>query len=103
MADRPRRSRTRSRSKAISAPSAAWERGFFDDLVIPVGDVKRDTIPRKDTSLEKLAQLPPSFDRTSGKGSLTAGNSSPLTDGAAAIWVASSKGLANGCRPARRA
>jgi acetyl-CoA C-acetyltransferase len=73
---------------------AAWERGFFDDLVIAMGDVKRDTIPRKDTSLEKLGRLPPSFDRTSGKGSLTAGNSSPLTDGAAAIWVASSKGLA---------
>ncbi|MGQ0583034.1 MAG: acetyl-CoA C-acyltransferase [Reyranella sp.] len=72
---------------------AAWERGFFNDLVIPVGDVKRDTIPRKDTSLEKLARLPPSFDRTSGKGTLTAGNSSPLTDGAAAIWVASPKGL----------
>lgn len=72
---------------------AAWERGFFDDLVIPMADVKRDTIPRKDTSLEKLSRLPPSFDRTSGKGTLTAGNSSPLTDGAAAIWVASSKGL----------
>jgi acetyl-CoA C-acetyltransferase len=73
---------------------AAWDKGFFDDLVIPVGDTKRDTIPRKDTSLERLARLAPSFDRTSGKGSLTAGNSSPLTDGAAAIWVASSKGLA---------
>lgn len=73
---------------------AAWERGFFDDLVIAVGEVKRDTIPRKDTSLERLARLPPSFDRTSGEGTLTAGNSSPLTDGAAAIWVASSKGLA---------
>ena len=73
---------------------AAWDRGFFDDLVIGVGDAQRDTIPRKDTSLEKLARLPPTFDRTSGKGSLTAGNSSPLTDGAAAIWVASSKGLA---------
>ena len=72
---------------------AGWEKGFFDDLVIPLGGVARDTIPRKDTSLEKLARLPPSFDRTSGKGSLTAGNSSPLTDGAAAIWVASSKGL----------
>ena len=72
---------------------AGWEKGFFDDLVIPVDDVKRDTIPRKDTSLEKLARLPPTFDRTSGKGSLTAGNSSPLTDGAAALWVASSKGL----------
>ena len=73
---------------------AAGTSGFFDDLVIPLGDVKRDTIPRKDTSLEKLARLPPAFDRTSGKGTLTAGNSSPLTDGAAAIWVASSKGLA---------
>jgi acetyl-CoA C-acetyltransferase len=72
---------------------AGWDNGFFDDLVIPLADVKRDTIPRKDTSLEKLARLPPSFDRTSGKGTLTAGNSSPLTDGAAAIWVASSKGL----------
>ena len=72
---------------------AGWEKGFFDDLVIPIGDVSRDTIPRKDTSLEKLARLLPTFDRTSGKGSLTAGNSSPLTDGAAAIWVASSKGL----------
>jgi acetyl-CoA C-acetyltransferase len=72
---------------------AAWERGFFDDLVIPVGEAKRDTIPRKDTSLEKLAKLPPAFDRTSGKGTLTAGNSSPLTDGAAALWVASDAGL----------
>ncbi|TAJ92895.1 MAG: acetyl-CoA C-acyltransferase [Reyranella sp.] len=71
----------------------AWDRGFFDDLVIPIGDVTRDTIPRKDTTLEKLARLPPSFDRTSGKGSLTAGNSSPLTDGAAGVWVASEKGL----------
>ncbi len=72
---------------------AGWDNGFFDDLVISMGGVKRDTIPRKDTSLEKLARLPPTFDRTSGKGSLTAGNSSPLTDGAAAVWVASSKGL----------
>jgi acetyl-CoA C-acetyltransferase len=73
---------------------AGWEKGFFDDLVIPVGETKRDTIPRKDTSLERLVKLAPSFDRTSGKGTLTAGNSSPLTDGAAAIWAATSKGLA---------
>ncbi|HSI01530.1 MAG TPA: acetyl-CoA C-acyltransferase [Reyranella sp.] len=73
---------------------AGWDKGFFDDIVIPLGDVNRDTIPRQDTSLEKLAKLPPSFDRTSGQGSLTAGNSSPLTDGAAAIWVGSSKGMA---------
>jgi acetyl-CoA C-acetyltransferase len=73
---------------------AAWERGFFDDLVIPIGDLRRDTIPRKDTSLEKLARLTPSFDHASGRGSLTAGNSSPLTDGAASLWVASPEGLA---------
>ena len=73
---------------------AAWNAGFFDDLVIPVGDLTRDTIPRTDTSLEKLAKLPPSFDRTSGRGTLTAGNSSPLTDGAASLWVASGAGLA---------
>jgi acetyl-CoA C-acetyltransferase len=72
---------------------AAWERGFFDDLVIPIGDLQHDSIPRKDTSLEKLARLIPSFDRTSGRGSLTAGNSSPLTDGAASLWVASPEGL----------
>ena len=73
---------------------AAWDRGFFDDLVIPVGDLRRDNIPRPDTSLPKLAKLPPSFDRTSGRGTLTAGNSSPLTDGAASLWVASPAGLA---------
>jgi acetyl-CoA C-acetyltransferase len=72
---------------------AARERHFFDDLVIPVGDTKADTLPRRDTSLEKLASLPPAFDRTSGQGSLTAGNSSPLTDGAAALWVATAEGL----------
>jgi acetyl-CoA C-acetyltransferase len=73
---------------------AAWERGFFDDLVIPVGELRRDGIPRADTSLEKLSKLAPSFDRTSGNGSLSAGNSSPLTDGAASLWVASGAGLA---------
>lgn len=72
---------------------AGWERGFFDDLVIPVGDVRRDGIPRKETSLEKLAKLPPAFDRKNGKGTLSAGNSSPLTDGAAAVWVGSPEGL----------
>ena len=73
---------------------AAWDRGFFDDLVIGIGDLRRDSIPRNDTSVEKLAKLPPSFDRTSGRGTLTAGNSSPLTDGAASVWVASQAGLA---------
>jgi len=72
----------------------AWESGFFDDLVIPIGEARRDTIPRKDSTLEKLAKLKPAFDKTSGQGTLTAGNSSPLTDGASSIWVASEAGLA---------
>ena len=72
---------------------AARARGFFDDLITPVGETKADTLPRADTSLEKLARLSPAFDPKSGKGTLTAGNSSPLTDGAAAIWVASEAGL----------
>lgn len=75
----------------------AWETGFFNDLVIPIqtlqGKVVRDNIPRQDTSLELLAKLKPVFDKTSGAGTLTAGNSSPLTDGAAAIWVATAEGL----------
>lgn len=72
---------------------AARERGFFDDLIIPIGEADRDTIPRADTSMEKLAKLPPAFDKLSGQGTLTAGNSSPLTDGAASVWVATKRGL----------
>jgi acetyl-CoA C-acetyltransferase len=67
--------------------------GFFDDLVVAVNGVAKDGIPRADSSAEKLASLKPAFDRTSGRGTLTAGNSSPLTDGAAAIWVANDAGL----------
>jgi acetyl-CoA C-acetyltransferase len=72
---------------------AAQDRGFFKDLIIALDGVDKDHFPRRDTSLEKLAKLKPVFDRTSGRGTLTAGNSSPLTDGAAAIWVATDEGL----------
>ena len=61
---------------------AAQERGFFSDLIVPVDGVLTDHFPRRDTSLEKLSKLKPVFDRTSAKGTITAGNSSPLTDGA---------------------
>jgi acetyl-CoA C-acetyltransferase len=67
---------------------------FFEDLIMPLGEVTSDRIPRRDTSLEKLSRLPPAFDRTSGQGTLSAGNSSPLTDGAAAVWVGSARGMA---------
>jgi acetyl-CoA C-acetyltransferase len=80
----------RSHQRAV----AAWDRGFFDDLVLPLGDFDRDSIPRRDTSLEKLGRLPPAFDKTSGHGTLTAGSSTPLTDGAASLWVATEAGLA---------
>src|SRR6516162_6433786 len=72
---------------------AARDRGFFSDLIIPLDGAARDHFPRRDTSMEKLARLRPAFDRTSGRGTLTPGNSSPLTDGAAAIWVATTEGL----------
>jgi acetyl-CoA C-acetyltransferase len=67
--------------------AAAWEAGFFDDLVCQHHGVIRDNIIRPDTSLEKLSSLKPAFDRKNG--SLTAGNSTTLTDGAAAVLLAS--------------
>lgn len=90
---------TRERQDALALEShqravAAWQEGFFDDLVIPIDEVSKDLLPRADTSLEKLARLRPTFDTESGHGTLTAGNSSPLTDGAAGIWLANDTGLA---------
>ena len=70
-----------------------WEGGFFDNLVIPLPELARDANPRADTSAERLASLKPAFDRKSGQGSLTAGNSSPITDGAAGCWVATKAGV----------
>lgn len=67
--------------------AAAYERGFFEDLVVPFRGVTRDNILRPDTSVEKLATLKPAFDKSSGKGTLTAGNSTPLSDGASAVLL----------------
>jgi len=66
----------------------AYENGFFDDLVCPYQGLKQDGLLRADTTLEKLSNLKPAFDFT-GQGTLTAGNSSPLTDGAAAVFLIS--------------
>ncbi len=71
----------------------AMANGFFDDLVINVNGTAKDGIPRADSTLEKLATLKPAFDRSSA-GTITAGNASPLTDGAAAIWVVQEQALA---------
>ncbi|MEJ2603589.1 MAG: acetyl-CoA C-acetyltransferase [Gammaproteobacteria bacterium] len=67
---------------------AAYERGFYDDLVVPFQGLSRDNNIRPDTSLEQLGQLKPAFDR-SPAGTMTAGNSTPLTDGAASVLLAS--------------
>ncbi len=68
--------------------AAAWQSGFFNELVVPVGDLQRDNNVRGDTSLEKLASLRTAFD-PSPAGTLTAGNSSPLTDGTACVLLGS--------------
>ncbi|MGZ5965706.1 MAG: acetyl-CoA C-acyltransferase [Caulobacteraceae bacterium] len=73
--------------------AAGWAAGFFDDLVLRLEETGRDTLVRADSSMEALGKLKPAFDRASGQGTLTAGNSSPLTDGAAAMWVATAEGL----------
>lgn len=68
--------------------AAAYDAGFYEDLVIPFMGAEEDNNIRRDTTYEKLAALKPVFDR-SGSGTMTAGNSTPLTDGAAAVLLAS--------------
>ena len=68
--------------------ATAYDEGFMDDLVVPCAGVFHDNNIRGDISLEKMAELKPAFDR-SGKGTITAANSTPLTDGAATILLAS--------------
>jgi acetyl-CoA C-acetyltransferase len=65
----------------------AYEENFFQDMITPYLGLERDNNLRRDSSLEKLAKLKPAFDKQ--QGSLTAGNSSPLTDGASCLLLAS--------------
>lgn len=69
--------------------AAAYERGFFDDLVTPFLGVYRDNNLRADSSAEKLAKLKPVFGVRHGDATMTAGNSTPLTDGASVALLAS--------------
>src|SRR3954454_858636 len=69
----------------------AYESGFFDDLVTPYLGLERDNNLRPDSTAEKLAKLKPVF-RDEEAGTLTAGNSTPLTDGASAELLASHEG-----------
>jgi acetyl-CoA C-acetyltransferase len=66
--------------------AAAYDEGFFDDLLVEFQGLKQDNNIRRDTTLEKLAKLKPSFHP---QGTLTAGNSTPMTDGASSVLLAS--------------
>jgi acetyl-CoA C-acetyltransferase len=68
--------------------AAAWQEGFYADLVVPHAGLARDNNVRGDSTVEKLGTLRPAFAKD-GKGTLTAGNSTPLTDGASAVLLAS--------------
>lgn len=85
---------TRAEQDELAAQShtnaaAAYEAGFYDNMVYEFKGVKVDNILRKETTVEKLSKLRPAFDKTSGKGTLTAGNSTPLTDGASCVFLCS--------------
>jgi acetyl-CoA C-acetyltransferase len=80
--------------------AAAYERGFFDDLVTPYLGLAKDENLRADSSVEKLAKLKPVFGRENGA-TMTAGNSTPLTDGAAVILLSSEEWAAEHHLPVR--
>jgi acetyl-CoA C-acetyltransferase len=67
--------------------AAAYDSGFYEDLVVPFREAEEDNNIRRDTTFEKLQKLKPVYDK-SEQGTMTAGNSTPLTDGAAAVMLA---------------
>jgi acetyl-CoA C-acetyltransferase len=67
----------------------AYDEGFHDDLLVQCAGLVRDNNVRADANLDKMATLKPAFDKNSGHGTLTAGNSTPLTDGASSVLLAS--------------
>lgn len=67
----------------------AYDEGFHDDLLVPCAGLVKDNNIRADTRLEKMAAMKPAFDKSSGHGTLTAANSTPLTDGASSVLLAS--------------
>ncbi|OBF89333.1 acetyl-CoA acetyltransferase [Mycobacterium sp. 852002-51152_SCH6134967] len=80
--------------------TAAYDRGFFDDLVTPFLGVYRDNNLRPDSSAEKLAKLKPVFGVRNGDATMTAGNSTPLTDGASVSLLATDEwASAHGIEP----
>jgi acetyl-CoA C-acetyltransferase len=93
----PREDQDRWALRSHQGAVAGQDAGFFADLILPFGGVDHDTLPRRDTSLERLAALRPVYDAA---GTITAGNASPVTDGAASIWVGDAAGLARRGAPA---
>jgi acetyl-CoA C-acetyltransferase len=69
--------------------AAAYDRGFFDDIVTPYLGLERDQSLRPDSTAEKLGELKPVFGSRNGDGTMTAGNSTPLSDGASAVLLCS--------------
>jgi acetyl-CoA C-acetyltransferase len=84
----PRQAQDQLAYESHKKAAEAYRSGYMDDLLVPCAGVFRDNNLREDISLERLASLKPAFDRT-GRGTLTAGNSTPLTDGAATVLLAS--------------
>jgi acetyl-CoA C-acetyltransferase len=68
--------------------AAAYDAGFYENLIVPFRGAKEDSNIRRDSTYEKLQKLKPVFDK-SAVGTITAGNSTPLTDGAAAVLMSS--------------
>jgi acetyl-CoA C-acetyltransferase len=75
--------------KSHQNAAKAYDEGFHDDLLIQCAGLVRDNNVRADTTLEKMATMKPAFDKSSGHGTLTAANSTPLTDGASSVLLAS--------------
>lgn len=90
----PREEQDRLALESHRRAADAYRSGYMDDLVVPCAGVFRDNNIRPDTSLDKLAALKPTFDK-SDHGTLTAGNSTPRTDGAAAVLLASEEWAAS--------
>jgi acetyl-CoA C-acetyltransferase len=85
----PRESQDELAYRSHRNAAAAWKDGFFRDSVIEYQGLKFDNNVRADSTLEKLATLKPAFFVQGGSGTLTAGNSTPLTDGASSVLLAS--------------
>jgi acetyl-CoA acyltransferase len=90
-------------ARSHNLADAAWEAGFYDPLVVPVPgvDLSRDEGVRPGSSADKLAGLAPSFRPADQGGTITAGNASPLNDGASAVLLGS-EGAVPGLEPLAR-